>query len=69
MLAVVWLALFVVPVVEDIGVWEVVCGVETEEESRAMVVGAVPRVVVVVGGEVMAEVSLSVVVRVMQVVG
>lgn len=69
MLAIVRPALSVVSVVEGIRVWEVVCVVGTEEKSKAMVVGVLPRVVVVVGREVTAEVTFSVVVRVMQVVG
>lgn len=68
MLAVVRLILFVLPVVEDVGIWKVVCVVGTEEESRAMAVRVFPRVVMVMGGEIMAEVSLLVVVGVMQVV-
>lgn len=69
MLAVARLALSGVPVVGDAGVRKVVRGAETEEESRATVVGVLPRAVVVVGGEAVAEVSLSAVVRVTQVVG
>lgn len=69
MLAVARLALSGVAVVEDTGVRKVVWGAETEEESRATVVGVLPRAVVVVGGEVVAEGRLSAVVRVTQAVG
>lgn len=68
MLAVVRPILVVLLVVEDMDIWKVVCMVGTEEKSRAVVVGFFPRVVVVMGGENMAEVSLLVVAGVMQVV-